>query len=81
MIIVIDYSFIYRVATHSVARLHHFHDLLLLIFDETCVQSLYYYGKLIIKSTNDDENNDNDDNDENDEDNDNDDDGYENDKP
>ena len=38
--LVLYYSFfvwIYRAATHFVALLHHFHDLLLLIFDETCV--------------------------------------------
>ena len=38
MIIVLYYPFfvwIYRVATHFVAQLHHFHFLLLLIFDET----------------------------------------------
>ena len=48
---VLYYSFfvwIYRATTHFVAQLHHFHVLLLLIFYETVLESLDYYGRLTI---------------------------------
>ena len=49
--LVLYYSFfvwIYKVATHFVAQLHHFHALLLLISYETMSWSIYYYDRLII---------------------------------